>query len=651
MRTALYQLLFSVIMFFFLQPVLGQTGKEKETARLKIQHAKDDSARVLALLDYGALFYMSDFDTAEHYYRQARDLSLHIGYYRGYQRYVSYQSEIYNIKEEFEANFINCRSGLEMARKKNDPLYQGVHLSNIGNIHLIKTNNDSAAWYFTKAGQQFEAAQDSMRLGMVYSNLSIVFENLRQYDMSMMYLRRALQIAKATGDEIGVGYALTNIGAAYKRKSLLDSAASSFKEALPIARKHGETSLEKDILIDLGFVELSRKHHDQAIVLFNRAIKLSESLKHDYGIVSATKGLASVMISKNQFQQALDLLNSCITQALKHGFNEELQDLYLLQYEAAKESGHLSLALEAYRKHIVFKDSLSNLEVQKNIATLEKQYQAERKEKLLLQKDNQIHSQLVQLKNRNTWILLLSAFILLIVMIAFLSLKFLKQKRIAAARQQELMQVQVSMKAREEERNRIASELHDDLGGTLSGIVVHTHFMTEQAGIRQNNEMNRSIEKIRNASSEMITKLNDIVWLVNPRYDTIGKLVQRIEDFAMDLARTKGMEVEVQAIEEMENIPLDPEARKNIYLISKEAINNAVKYSQASKLLLVFNRVGNELTLAIEDNGKGFNQGIIKKGNGLLNMRNRASVIGATYSLQAMEDSGTRVSLQYKIPQ
>ena len=629
----------------------AQSGQEKQKHWHALQTAADDTSRVLALLDYGGLYYMSDYDSAEHYYRLARDLSLRINYYRGYQRYVSYQSEINNLKGLFDLNLVNLRTGLEMALKKKDPLYQGVHLSNIGNIHLFKANNDSAAWYFMQASQQFEKAKDSMRMGMVYSNLSIVFENLRQYELSMFYIRRALEIAAATGDEIGVGYALTNQGAAFKRKGLLDSAAISFEKALPIAIRHRETNLEKDILTDFGFIELSRKHHDKASAYFTRALELSKSLKHDYGIVSSEKGLASVLISQKKFSEATALLNKCIALAARHDFKEELQDLYMLLYEAALGNGQSALALSAYQNHIAIKDSLSNIEMQKNIASLEKQYQTERKERQLLQKDTQIAQQITQLRTRKTWILLLSAFILLFIIIAFLTWKFYKQKRLAAARQQELLQVQLSMKAKEEERNRIASELHDDLGGTLSGIIVHTHFMTEQAGQSSPGEMTRSIEKIRNAASEMITKLNDIVWLVNPRYDTIGKLVQRIEDFAMDLARTKGMEVRIQGLDDMEQVPLDPQARKNIYLISKEAINNAVKYSHATQLQLVFSRQGNDLSLSIEDNGCGFNLNGIKKGNGLLNMSDRAKDIGATYSLQALEEKGTRVSLQYKIPQ
>jgi signal transduction histidine kinase len=328
-----------------------------------------------------------------------------------------------------------------------------------------------------------------------------------------------------------------------------------------------------------------------------------------------------------------------------------LVDLYKFLYETANESKNYPIALDAYQKHIQMRDSLSNIEIQKNIAQLEKQYQSERKEKMILQKDTQIKSQQLLLQSKNTWLWILSSLIVFAALIAFLILNLYKQKKIAIAKQQELKEMQLSMQAKEEERNRIGRELHDDLGGTLSGIAVQTHFMSQQVENHNVTALQKSIEKISQASSEMITKLNDIIWLVNPDYDTLEKLVQRIEEFANDMAKAKGMNVRIDTIENNEELALNTQARKNIYLICKEAINNAVKYSQASELYLSVARSGTELNLMIEDNGNGFDALNIRSGNGLSNMKERATTIGASYSISAASEKGTRVSLQYKIPQ
>lgn len=644
-------MLIKVLILFVPTFVLSQTPTEINEYRKRLVDARHDTLKALALLDYGGLFCYTNYDTAEYYYSKARDLSAKNRFYRGMQKYISYQSEINNLKGLYEINLVHCRKGIDLAIQNHDPHYHGIHLSNIGSIHLFKGNPDSAAWYLVSASRLLEEVKDSMILGQVYSNLSTVFDNLRQYDQALFYNRQALRLAKTNGDKIGVGFAMNNIGVALKRKNLLDSAEYYFHEALPIAQEHQQKDLEIDALVNIGHIELAKKNHRSAQNYFEHALALSTEMQHDYGIVNAKKGLACNYMKQKEYMLAETLLKDAIDLSKAKDFKSELLELYQLQYEAAQENGHHILALEAYRHHIHYKDSLTNLDVQKNIALLEKQYQAERKEKMLLQKDSQIKSQQMMLQSKNTWIWILASGLFLVGLVIFLAMKAYKQKRLARERQQELINVQLSMQAKEEERNRIARELHDDLGGTLSGIIVQTHFMSHQVEHHNVTALQKSISKISQASSEMITKLNDIIWLANPQYDTLEKLVQRIEEFAMDMAGAKGMDVRIDSLENDESFSLNTQARKNIYLICKEAINNAVKYSQASELYLRVARSGADLNLLIEDNGKGFDASSVRPGNGLNNMKERASNIGADYSIEAGKIKGTRISLRYKIPQ
>jgi two-component system, NarL family, sensor histidine kinase UhpB len=631
--------------------LFSQTKEDQIVFWEKVLEADHDTTRALALLDYGGLFCYTNYDSAEFYYKQSRDISARNNFYRGMQKYISYQSEIYNLQGLFDINLIHCRRGVDLAIQKTDPHYQGVHLSNIGNIHLFKGNADSAAWYLVSASRLLEEARDSMILGQVYANLSTVFDNIGQYDQALFYNRQALRLAKSNGDHVGIGFAMNNIGVALKKKNQLDSTEYYFKEALAIARQYKQKDLEIDASINLGYTEINKLNYSAAQQFFERAMRLSVEMQHEYGTVNAKKGLAINYMKQQNFVLAENLLKESIQVALRKNFKSELKELYQLQYVAAKANGNYLLALEAYQNHIHFKDSLSNLEIQKNIASLEKQYQAERKEKMLLQKDQQIKSQQTLLQSKNTWIWILGSGMFLLGLIIFLAVKVFKEKRVAEQRQQELLNVQLSMQAKEEERNRIARELHDDLGGSLSGIVVQTHFMRQQVEHHNVTALQKSIEKISQASSEMIIKLNDIIWLVNPNYDTLEKLVQRIEEFANDMAKAKGMDVRIDTTENNESLALNSQARKNIYLICKEAINNAVKYSQATELYLNIARSGDELKLLIEDNGKGFDTSDTRSGNGLDNMKERASNIGAFYSIGKGKKNGTRISLHYNIPQ
>jgi signal transduction histidine kinase len=147
----------------------------------------------------------------------------------------------------------------------------------------------------------------------------------------------------------------------------------------------------------------------------------------------------------------------------------------------------------------------------------------------------------------------------------------------------------------------------------------------------------------------MVSRLNDLVWTVNPGHSSLKNLMQKLEEYAMEMALAKNMKVHVHAPESLAELQLPVESRHNVYLLSKEAINNAVKYSHATRLELSVHQRDHSIEFAIIDNGKGFEITTVKKGNGLVNMRKRADEAGATLSVQSAPGEGTVILLQCKI--
>jgi signal transduction histidine kinase len=159
----------------------------------------------------------------------------------------------------------------------------------------------------------------------------------------------------------------------------------------------------------------------------------------------------------------------------------------------------------------------------------------------------------------------------------------------------------------------------------------------------------KSLNVMQQSSSQMVDKLNDIVWFINPEQDSLQKLVIRLEEYATDMAAIKNMQVKITVPEKIEDINLPVESRRNIYLFCKEAINNAVKYSNATLLELTVKETAGKLEFSVSDNGNGFDAVMVRRGNGLENMQKRADEIGAKLLLQSKENEGSSVSLQFKI--
>jgi len=199
------------------------------------------------------------------------------------------------------------------------------------------------------------------------------------------------------------------------------------------------------------------------------------------------------------------------------------------------------------------------------------------------------------------------------------------------------------------ERLRISRELHDDIGATLSGIVLYSHLAEDQIKAQHTYEVEQSLNTIQQSANDMVNRLSDIVWSVNPEHNSLKNLLQKLEEYASDMARTKDIKVQVIAPEFLSELQLPVETLHNTYFLCKEAINNAVKYSNASLLQLSMHRFDHTIELGIKDNGEGFDVAKVKKGNGLMNMQKRADEIGAKLCLESAPQQGTVISLQYKI--
>jgi ligand-binding sensor domain-containing protein len=199
-------------------------------------------------------------------------------------------------------------------------------------------------------------------------------------------------------------------------------------------------------------------------------------------------------------------------------------------------------------------------------------------------------------------------------------------------------------------RLSISQDLHDEVGSTLSGIALYGHLSKNQLQSNQLENASMSLDIIQENASDMVTKLNDIVWLVNPDKDSLSLLFNRLEEFGLKMCVTKNIQFIFNNKGMIKNYDLPIVARKNIYMICKEAINNTIKYSEASLLEFTVNQKGKMLIIAIRDNGKGFDTATIKLGNGLNNMQKRAGELNADFSINAKLNEGCQISLTLKIP-
>lgn len=203
----------------------------------------------------------------------------------------------------------------------------------------------------------------------------------------------------------------------------------------------------------------------------------------------------------------------------------------------------------------------------------------------------------------------------------------------------------------ERERARIAQDLHDDLGTSLTQIS-----MLSALANRENTpaaESKEIIQQVRGRAKEMVTALDEIVWAVNPKNDSLMELINYLGYFAEEFFRSTSIRCRLEIPERLPSPPLSSEVRHHLFLVFKEAINNVARHSGASEVLLRVANTETEALISVEDNGHGFQQGENhegREGNGLRNMMARMEQIGGHTRIRSIPGSGTIVELHLPFP-
>ncbi|WP_298393617.1 sensor histidine kinase [Flavobacterium sp.] len=195
----------------------------------------------------------------------------------------------------------------------------------------------------------------------------------------------------------------------------------------------------------------------------------------------------------------------------------------------------------------------------------------------------------------------------------------------------------------EQQRNKITADLHDDIGSTLSSLQINS-VVANKLIYRNPNEAQKVLEKIESQSQNLADKIGDIIWSMKPGKDEFLTMSSRIKNFANEIIGSTNIDYKIEIDSQIDVEVTDITTRKNIVLITKETINNAVKYSKAKQINVVIQMQNSILTIKISDNGIGFDPTIMK-GNGITNIKTRVSELKGTLTIISNPLTGTEITI------
>ncbi len=559
-------------------------------------------------------------------------------------------------------------------------------------------------WYL-KAVRLHEKNNNEFGLAQTYSNLNDSYYELEQFTEAIRYGKQSLAIREKLNDFPGLAVSCNNLSQTYLRIDSVPQAVYYQELGLKYAELSGLPSRMAHSYVSMSLLMNRQKKFDEALNYEKKAIAIYDSVDRN---VQANRYIAAAFYSNILKDSAGAVTYFKQSENLARTLNNKvvLRNVYLYLSEFYRVRKDASLAYDYYRKHILYRDSLNNVEVNTKIAALQTQFETEKKDfeinrlntlqriKQLeiekqkaiiagnqleaLQKQNEIdllsktqelqneqlqrqadelerqqliaknndqrlqlaekekQLQLKQLDNqRNIRNIMIGGFGLLLLLGYLFFNRFQLKKKIE--QQQSLLAM----------RNNISENLHDDIGASLSNIGILTELA--RRNITNEQKSKEYLDKAGEDIQRISESISDIVWNINPKYDELKNLFVRMKRYAADMLDGKNISYQLNFSEEAEAMSLSMEKRRNFYLIFKEAINNLVKYSQASQAKVEVNVDHQHLKLFIKDDGKGFDATAKSSGNGLHNMQKRAQDMNGLFRIESVPGKGTAVTLDIPI--
>ena len=423
----------------------------------------------------------------------------------------------------------------------------------------------------------------------------------------------------------------------------LKNAEQSFNEALNISDKLNDNYAKSAILLNLADINFNKQNFQKSIQGFNNAIKIAKKSNHFESMTIAYKGLAKNYLQSKKYEIAKKYVDSSLKISESNNMRFEKLDGLKLLSDIAFANQDIKLAMDYDKKSDQLKDSIDADNLKEITTKYEQKYESEKK-------DAQIKLQKSQIKQKNifNYILLTGAlFLTLILVLSYRNYnqrkKIQQQKIVELEKEKELLATQSLLKGQEEERTRLAKDLHDGLGGLLSGVKLQLGSMKTDVYLlsQQNiNTFDRALLKL----DESINEMRRVAHNMMPETLLKFGLKQAILDYCDTLSQNQKFTIHC----ELHNIEKNLNATTEVilYRIIQELVNNAIKHSQATNILVqVLKDEKNKIFITIEDNGIGFftKEINILESAGIRNIQSRINYLKGTLDIKSEIGKGTSI--------
>jgi two-component system sensor histidine kinase UhpB len=597
---------------------------------------------------------IGDLEKAKRHLKVAEVMLLHQQNFPPQFKYLLFQNLgiCYLVQEKYDSTLYYFLSNLDMAEQLNNKGYLAETHMNLGSMLYSSGEIENAEKHLEIAMNMYAGSDNQHNLAIIYYKLGLIKQNRGDSLSAVEQFQKMREIGESLQDTDLLVVAYTNLMLMNADIPDYELAGNIFRSQVKVQEGIGKTEHTMHVYRFAGICFLKSGSYQEAIEYFEKSLALAKSLNLVIGMQLAYNNLKNVYIEMGDYEAALvnserenrlmDSVNTvknvvAITE-IKTRYDTEKKEKEIIRLQSEKKISALELQ---YRD-----ESIKRIRVEKDQVDLQNQNNLQVMS--LMTKDKQIQglmmdSVIYKTSQDSLSIQLMQASVAKQKLIKNLSLAGLGFFILLLALGYSNYQTRQHLKM-QTLRNKIASDLHDDVGSTLSSISIFS-----QIAQRQSEDIQPLLNTIEESSRKMLDAMADIVWTINPENDQFEKIILRMRNFAFDLLGARNIHFEFISDDHIADLKIPMELRKNLYLIFKEATNNMVKYSGADQARFTLREEKDMLTMEIRDNGNGFDPLQEREGNGLRNMKKRAEEIGGKLLIESKLNEGTMVRLNVAV--
>ncbi|SER04646.1 Tetratricopeptide repeat-containing protein [Hyunsoonleella jejuensis] len=613
--------------------------------------------RLISFLNYAQIYIIKgDYKTSEAYYAKSWEILKNNYYYDLYIKYFGDKGVLNFYQGDFKSALSNFNKALEKAKEEKNEEDQLTYLNNKALAMSYLNEAEASLDVHREAISLAEKLNDSTALGKSFNNIGLIYEDMKAYNKALEFYSKALNIKKNGNNKIDIANSLFNIAGMYKEIGEKEKDTTLYAKA----EKHFKLAFEKAKEVNYGKVMLfSKTGMAQLATVRNKplkAISIYKSVVDEARRVDDNQTLRATYLNLGVNYLSIGKLREAETYLLKSKpFIEaaenpsDIASLYKNLSLLYQQKQNYNLAYNYFKEYHGISEDLSKNSLTEKISEFEIKYETEKKEKEIVTQRAELIEKELRISKKNTQLMGLGLVAILLSVLGYLLYNQQKLKNRQLQKESELKEALARIETQnklQDQRLKISRDLHDNIGAQLTFIISSIENL--QYGFEIKNEkLTKKLKDISAFTKETIYELRDTIWAMNKSEISLEDLQTRISNF-VENANTHSGNINFKFILKdtvLNSTIFSSVTGMNVYRIVQEAINNAIKYSEAKNVTVEIFQNKEQLVIKVVDDGKGFDITKAGDGNGLNNIQKRAKDIKATLNIISKINVGTQIEL------